>query len=264
MPRERWPALTVVQAPTGERRAVDAIAAPEAGGRRIVTDGAVRLGEWVFVGALCGEGADIERQAHSVFKRIQATLAEAGAQLRDVVKVGGWLTFPMADYEPLGRVRSELVQHGLLPASAAVQVQAPCTGGDGSKLLAFEAVAFTGKAHRPGGASRLAPYYATARSAGGYVFTCGEIARKPGPVEAQLRDVYEQLEAHLSEHGSALGDALAQTLYVRSGHDLREVAREARTLLAPAQPCTTVLPAADMGFRTGVEVEIELVTSISR
>jgi enamine deaminase RidA (YjgF/YER057c/UK114 family) len=323
LPRPEWPALTVVQVPAGgrtealdaiaapracgrvEAEALDAItapqacgrrveaevlgaiAAPQACGRRVVADGTVRLGDWVFVGAVGGEGERIELQARSVFERMRASLAAAGARLDDVVKVGGWLTFPMADYAPLARVRGELVKDGLLPASSAVQVSmihpvataghADASGTEARPsqialdpeghrpLLSFEAIAFTGGEGRGSGrVSPLAPYYATARSAGGYVFTCGEIPRRRAPVEAQLRDVYGQLDDHLKEHGATLGGTLAQTLYVRSGHDQQATAREAAVseaaaLLAPAPARTTVLSVTDLGFRQGVDVEVELI-----
>jgi enamine deaminase RidA (YjgF/YER057c/UK114 family) len=287
LPRERWPALTVVvqastdvqargdneHAPTGgeaardgeqaaaiEGEAVDAVVAAQAGGRRILGEGVVRFGDWVFVGAVDGEGAGIESQARSVFERMQAALAQAGTELREVVKVGGWLGFAMSEYEPLGRVRNELLaQSGLLPASSAVQVQTPCPR-DASRLLAFEAVAFTAEEpHTRGRASPLASFYATARSADGYVFTCGEIPRAREHVEEQLLDVYEQLAEHLSEHEATLASTLAQTIYVRSGHDPRAVASEARSLLAPTEPSTTIVTVADMGFRPGVDVEVELI-----
>jgi 2-iminobutanoate/2-iminopropanoate deaminase len=289
LPRHRWPAVTIVELPSaaGSARAVDAIAAAHAHEQRAAIGGeeapgtvsgpaAVRFGPWIFVGSLTGAsprelqlGERIEHEARQLFARMERLLRVAGAELRDVVKVGGWLTFPMGEYAPLGRVREELLDRcGLLPASSAVQVQL-ARQQDQEPLLAFEAIAFApeGQPRRyppRARASPLAPYYATARCAGGYVFTCGEIPSAPAPLAEQVGDVYEQLRHHLAEQGATLRDVIHQTVFVRRSEDIRVVDRAMRALLDLTVPPTTALSAADMGFRTGTDVEIELVAQTPR
>jgi enamine deaminase RidA (YjgF/YER057c/UK114 family) len=237
---------------------------------------------------------------------MERLLRAADASLGDVVKVGGWLTFPMGGYGPLGEVRSRLLtRHGLLPASGAVQVGR--VSGEDEPLLSFEAIAFAprggsgskdgpgaargpdgahgpGAARRPGAAhgpdakhgpdaeqrelppwpsglakpSPLAAYYATAREAGGYVFTCGEIPRVRAGARQQADDVYEQLGSHLGEHGASPSDVVHQTVFVRSREDI-PVLKSAASAFCGARTPTTFIPAADMGFRPGVDVEIELI-----
>jgi enamine deaminase RidA (YjgF/YER057c/UK114 family) len=299
------PAISVVQLSHGSagegmfdgspgKGTLDAIAA--AGGRhkQATVHGTVRFGDWVFVGALRGTSPfelpleeRIELESRQVFADMEHRLRTAGTELRDVVRVGGWLGFPMSGYEPLARVRSELLERrGLLPASAAAQVshagaaqvhrtgavRAPYTGGQvrhanaghahhpgAEPLLAFEAIAFAGPSERHPTPSSLAPYYAAARSAGGYVFSCGEIPRCAASVSQQVSDVYEQLAAHLHEQGASTRQVVHQTVFVRAGADLAAVQLASRAFFGSTPVPTTVLPAVDLGFRPGVDVEIELV-----
>jgi enamine deaminase RidA (YjgF/YER057c/UK114 family) len=274
---------------------LDAIAAPEAGLKREPVEErgrpmAVRYGPWVFVGAVTGESPRalaraqrIEAQSESLFARTERLLDAAGARLGDIVKVEGWLTFPMSEYGPLGEVRSRLLaRHGLLPASAAVQVRR--VAGPDEPLLSFEAIAFAPKgaprsSHASGAArslrpaeatpgrgtsmdrprrSPLAAYYATARRAAGYVFTCGEIPRVRSSARRQADDVYGQLRSYLDEHGAGPSDVVHQTVFLRNESDLPAVKAAERAFRGSRIP-TTVLPATDMGFRPGVDVEIELI-----
>lgn len=295
LPGSRWPALSAVELAAGDAGApsLDAIAAPLAHETRLairVPDAplAMRFGPWLFVGAVSAPGAGgralperIEAQSRELFARIERLLRAGGAELRDVVKVGGWLSFSMSDYGPLANVRSELRQRSdLLPASAAVQTgpifdlaaekEGIVPSGTGS-LLSFEAIAFV-PSRSPSDPSRrelppavpspLARYYASARRAGDHVFACGEIPRKPAPVEEEVRDVCEQLHVHLAEHGARAQDVVQQTVFVRHPEDIATVERELAAWRGTDDVARTVLPALDMGFRRDVNVEVEMVAAI--
>jgi enamine deaminase RidA (YjgF/YER057c/UK114 family) len=314
--RRQWPAVSVVELPAGSSGlavTLDAVAAPGARERlRVVClsepDGrearpelggpprSVRLGPWVFVGAITASAAQapssspsdrphvadsvtrrIGEESRAVFAHIAELLRAQGAELRDVVSVGGWLTFPMRDYGPLGDVRDALVaEAGLFPASAAVQVGR--VQADGA-LLAFEAIAFAPedpaererwRAAALPPPSPLAPYYASARSAGRYVFTCGEVPTgtadpdRPPAVESQAEEVYERLRSHLAAHGTTPANVLHQMVFVRRPRDRDAVADAARAFFGAdtsPPPPTTLLTAADLGFHPGCDVEIALVAS---
>jgi enamine deaminase RidA (YjgF/YER057c/UK114 family) len=231
------PAMSVVELPAdatepGARVTLDAVAAPAARALRRLGPQSARLGQWVFLGALTAT------DPRALFAQMEQRLREQGARLRDVVKVGGWLTFPMSDYGPLGQTRSALVaETGLLPASAAVQVGRV---GRGDERLACEAIAFVPE-DRGGDArgedrgkrdiedqpadeaqptheatSRLADFYLDARAAGGYVFTSGEVPDGRGSPAEQADEVYERLRAHLAAHGALPADVLQQTVFVRA------------------------------------------------
>jgi enamine deaminase RidA (YjgF/YER057c/UK114 family) len=304
--------LTGYSAAPGVALTLDAVAFPGAGEQRRVlrlagagdhdvsaglggSPRSVRLGPWVFVGATTAstargpssssphdtQGADsvttrIGEEARAMFARIDEQLRGQGAELRDVVKVGGWLTFPVrrSDYRPLGDVRKALLtKAGIFPASAAVQAGQVRPAG---ALLAFEAIAYAPE--DPGERERwratplppsspLAPYYASARSAGGYVFTCGEVPAgatdpdRPVAVETQASEVYERLGVDLSAHGAAPADVLHQTVFVRHARDGDAVADAARAFFGGRIPPTTLLSATDIGFHPGCDVEIELVAA---
>lgn len=291
-PAER-PAMSIVELPAGSAEpgvavTLDAVAAPGAREQRRLGPRSARLGPWVFLGAVPGiaarrgilGGRRVHEESRTLFGRMQELLREQDAELRDVVKVGGWLTFPIrrSDYQPLGDVRDALVaEAGLFPASAAVQVDRVQTDG---ALLAFEAIAFAPedpvererrRAASLPPPSPLAPYYASARSAGGYVFTCGEVptgttgADRPAPVETQAGEVYERLGADLTAHGASPANVLHQTVFVHHLRDRDAVADSARAFFGhDVQPPTTLLTAADIGFHSGCDVEIELVAASDR
>jgi enamine deaminase RidA (YjgF/YER057c/UK114 family) len=315
-----WPAVSVLELPAGPSPeaavTLDAVAAPGARERRRIMglSGAgdrsaglggpprgVRLGPWVFVGAIAASPAPpsycstshgpgiaggsatrrIGAESRAVFAHVEELLRTQGAELRDVVSVGGWLTFPVrrSAYRPLGDVREALAaQAGLFPASAAVRINRVSPAG---ALLAFEAIAFTPedpteRERRRAAAlpapSPLAPYYASARRAGDYVFTCGEVptgaASPDGALAArtQAEEVYERLRADLAAHGASPAGVLHQTVFVRCPGDGAAVAEAAREFYGvggagvPAPP-TTLLSVADVGFHSGCDVEIELVAA---
>jgi enamine deaminase RidA (YjgF/YER057c/UK114 family) len=277
------PAVSVVELPAGSlppRVAVslDAVAAPGSRESRRLSPGSVRLGPWVLLGAL----AAIEPGA--LFKRMEERLREQGAELRDVLRLGSWLTFPLRDYGPFGAARRELVASaGLLPASAGVQVGRVGLAGE---RLACEALAYApevrtersreGRAedrredragHQPearaGARSRLADFYVNVRSEGGYVFTSGEVPEGRGSVREQASEVYERLRSHLAAHDASPADVIQQTVFVRragEGDVIAEATREFCGADTPIPP-TTLLTVADIGFHPGCDVEIELVAA---
>lgn len=280
------PAVSIIELPasshpSGGSVSLDAVVAPEAGKHRRLAPGATRLGAWVFLGAI----AAIEPRA--LFRCMEERLREQGAQLRDVVRLGSWLTFPMRDYGPFGAVRRELVASaGLLPASAGVQVGRVGLAGE---RLACEAIAYapegrsTHEPHvcaeqssssspelSPHPISRLADFYLDARAAGGYVFTSGEVPDGRGPPGEQAHEVYERLRVHLAAHGAGPADVLQQTVFVRAARDGESpgdgdvaVTEAERAFYGAPAPPTTLLPVADLGFVPGCAVEIELVARIA-
>jgi enamine deaminase RidA (YjgF/YER057c/UK114 family) len=276
-----WPAVSVVELPasTGEACALtlDAVAAPGAREQRRLGPHSARLGAWVFLGAVTAPAPrrDVSRErrvlqeSRALFAHVEELLRAQGVALSDVVKVGGWLSFGMRDYGPLGRVRDALVDRaGLMPASAGVQVARVGAAGE---LLCMEAIAFAPEdgAERGRGdqsappPSRLARFYADARTAGGYVFTSGEVPDGRGSVRAQAREVYERLGSHLAAHGASPASVLQQTVFVRragDGEAVAEAAREFYGAEAPP-PSTTLLGVADIGFHPGCDVEVELVAA---
>ncbi len=276
------PAVSLVELPADAAEpsvalTLDAVASPGARWQRRLGPHSARLGPWVFLGAVTAPEPrrDLPRErrllqeSRALFAHVEELLRAQGAALSDVVKVGGWLAFPLRDYAPLGKVRDALVDHaGLMPASAGVQIARVGAAGE---LLSLEALAFSPEDHAEHGRagerapapSRLARFYADARAAGGYVFTSGEVPDGRGSVRAQAREVYERLGSHLAAHGASAADVVQQTVFVRGEHDGMVVAQAAREFYGAETPPppTTLLRVADIGFHPGCNVEVELIAA---
>jgi enamine deaminase RidA (YjgF/YER057c/UK114 family) len=309
------PATSVVQMASGSvdpgiAVAVDAVAvaSAEPAPQRLGGDGpgdldVVRAGELLFVGAIAGlartgeasrgtalgarsaQDIDVEAASESIFERLAGTLDALGGSLRDVVKINGWLTFPMREYRPLAEVRSRLATSaGLRPASGAIQVAALRPEG---ALLSFEAVAVAaGSRARTAAVSQMSDIYANAAWGGGYVWTSGEVPVDYAPArvitsaaelhpddrqavrgglvaaprsELQAHAVYRKLGSHLAELGATLEDVVHQTVFLRASGDLRGVERAAITHLGSPLPPTSWVPVCDVSPFSDSEVEIELV-----
>jgi enamine deaminase RidA (YjgF/YER057c/UK114 family) len=274
------PAVSVVELPPSPREerddpraavALDAVAAPDAREHRRLATHSARLGPWVFVGAIPAH------EPRELFARMRELLGEQGAELRDVMRIGSWLTFPMRAYGPLGEVRQELVATAdLLPASSGVQVgrvgltgeslscealaYAPADRGTHEPHVSAEQPPISGEPP-PGATSRLADFYVDARSAGGYVFTSGEVPDCRGSVGEQAKEVYERLRAHLTSSDATPASVVQQSVFVRHARDREAVTQAGHAFFGATPPPTTMLTVADIGFRPGCDVEIELVAT---
>ena len=91
---------------------------------------AVQLGDFVIVagttavdetGAIVGDGSPYE-QARFIYQKIGRALAEAGASLRDVVRVRTFVT-DIAPWEEVARAQGEVFSE-IRPAATLVQVTA--------------------------------------------------------------------------------------------------------------------------------------------
>jgi 2-iminobutanoate/2-iminopropanoate deaminase len=110
---------------------------------------AIRVGEQIFVSGMLpwdrerrvvGVG-DVRAQTRQTLKNIEATLAAAGATLRDIVKITFYLT-DVRDKEPVWEVRREMFGDHR-PASTLVEVRQLV---DPQAKLEVEAIAFRGAA----------------------------------------------------------------------------------------------------------------------
>lgn len=91
---------------------------------------AVRVGNWISVagttaadpaGGAVG-GADIGEQTREAIRRIEAALAQAGADLRDVVRTRMFVT-DISRWEEVGRAHGEFFAD-IRPAASMVEVRA--------------------------------------------------------------------------------------------------------------------------------------------
>lgn len=98
---------------------------------------AAEAGGWVFITGQMptypGEPAvalpeGIEAQTHRVIENLRCVLSGLGLGLRDVVRVGAYLTRFESDYEPFNRVYRSYFAPGSLPARTCVGVSALARG----------------------------------------------------------------------------------------------------------------------------------------
>jgi len=102
-------------------------------GRLIFISGTVAMDDQ---GNVIGPG-DMETQARAVFQQIGKLLREAGATLRDVVKITTFVT-DMSQYGKFSSVRKKVFGNGPYPASSTVKVAGLVKDG---LLVEVEAIA---------------------------------------------------------------------------------------------------------------------------
>ncbi|MDX6628240.1 MAG: hypothetical protein QOH00_486 [Gaiellales bacterium] len=283
------------------------------------TPSCVRTGDLVFIGAtagrLHGSGALPRRieelegdapaladfdisgdqaeaalcQSWLLFQTMKGVLAAQGGSLSDIVKVNGWLTFPIRDYKAAADVRlANAIHEGLRPASAGVQIQRVFPE---SAELTFEAVALlSGTGKRQGGpTSTMSEMYSDAQLAGRYVWTAGDVPvdvetprvitnvgdlegegrrlavgmlHRPAAAEIQAWDVYARHRRHLARFGASLEDVVHQTVFIRRPEAYPELERAARANFGGTVPPTTIVPVRDVSPYEETDMEIELVAKL--
>ena len=117
----------------------------------------------------------------------------------------------------------------------------------------------------PDAAQTIGPY-SQAIKAGGLIFTSGQIALKPdgefvaGGVEAQSRQVLQNLAAILKEAGATLQDAVKTTIFLADMGDFAAVNEIYAAAFGAHKPARVVVPTTALHF--GCFVEIEAVAKI--
>lgn len=271
---------------------------------------AVRAGDFVFTSAIAGrrgkDPLDIPPQDHLLvtpmqqrgyeeasltFKKLQQVLAKAGCGIGDVLKVNGWVDFPMRDYGGVILARRRFFDgtNANMMASTGLRVGGTC---DPNSLVAFDAVALVpgakaGGKETTGVASPIAsPFVAGAVRGGGLVFSSGEIpvrvpegevmsecARLPDEgwrlrdghiepesgIESRAWYIYRTLTEHLGRLGVSFDDVVHQTVYIEHAREFSALERIATLYFGRTLPPTTVVPIADTTPFRPAELEIDLV-----
>lgn len=231
-------------------------------------------------------------QTWFAFQHVRSALELSGATLGDVLKVTGWLDFPMRDFDPMRPVRSYLFSD--LPekaASTALRVGPTATEGAD---LAFDAIALIDDPHGRTkdvkiDPSRIVPYYVGATSGGGAVFTCGEVPideeiprvinepeqltgtnrlirfgrlDSPTGIEARASYVYEKIERHLRQYGTSLDKVVYQVVYLEDMREFPALEVVARSLFTHGIPATTTVPIGETSpFWQESRLEIEVIAT---
>lgn len=300
---------------------LDAVAALDHADVAVFSDGsaarypaAVRCGSLLFTSNVSGvAGADaagianeadlrllatareraIYAQGLRTFSNLERVLGLAGAKISDILKVNGWVNFPMREYGAavLARRRFFDQTRQTMMASTGLAV-----GGttEPDSLLAFDAIALLSadgaarKEVQSGVSTVGSPYVAGAVKGGGLIFTSGEIpVRQPaGEVIstcAQLRDagrqlrfghvepesgmesrawyVFRTLETYLASFGSSFAGVLHQTVFISNPQLFPILERIATLFYGSTLPPTTIVPITGTTPLPTAELEIEVVAT---
>ena len=194
-----------------------------------------RAGDWIFVtgqrardsvGLIIGAG-DFEAQAERAFECVAQVLAEAGADLSDVVKLTAYLVSPL-HVERFHDICSRVFPTH--PPAGATAVVASLTSPDA--LIEIEACARLGR-NTERGTQRSGPFAAGVKS-GNTIFISGQTAASrqgqepPTDFPSQLHAVYRNLDASLTEFGASFSDLvkinyfITNPLYYRELYRIRE------------------------------------------
>ena len=113
----------------------------------------------------------------------------------------------------------------------------------------------------PDAAQAIGPY-SQAIEAGGFIFTSGQIALKPdgefvaGGVEAQARQVLQNLAAILKEAGATLQDAVKTTIFLADMGDFAAVNEIYAAAFGAHKPARSTVQVAKLPKGALVEIEV--------
>lgn len=113
----------------------------------------------------------------------------------------------------------------------------------------------------PDAAQAIGPY-SQAIKAGGLIFTSGQIALKPGGefvaggVEAQTRQVLQNLAAILKEAGATLQDAVKTTIFLADMGDFAAVNEIYAAAFGEHKPARSTVQVAKLPKGALVEIEV--------
>ena len=113
----------------------------------------------------------------------------------------------------------------------------------------------------PDAAQAIGPYSQVIK-AGGFIFTSGQIALKPdgefvaGGVEAQARQVLQNLAAILKEAGATLQDAVKTTIFLADMGDFAAVNEIYAAAFGEHKPARSTVQVAKLPKGALVEIEV--------
>ena len=113
----------------------------------------------------------------------------------------------------------------------------------------------------PDAAQAIGPY-SQAIKAGGFIFTSGQIALKPdgefvaGSVEAQSRQVLQNLAAILKEAGATLQDAVKTTIFLADMGDFAAVNEIYAAAFGAHKPARSTVQVTKLPKGALVEIEV--------
>jgi enamine deaminase RidA (YjgF/YER057c/UK114 family) len=229
-------------------------------------------------------------QTWFAFTHIRRICQSVGADLGRILKVTGWLDFPMRDFDPMRPVRQYFFSEQADKVASTALWVGPTPISDA--LLAYDAICLIGEAEKrvdldP---SLIVSYYVGATAGGGAVFTCGEVpideevpqavtdlsalgdARRLSAfgrlealsgIEARAAFVYDKLQDHLTRYGSSLDKVVYQMVFLEDMRQHSPLELVSRAAFGSRVPPTTTVPIRETSpFYSEAKLEIEVVASL--
>ena len=179
-----------------------------------VTDRGVKT---IYVSGQVGEGDDFQTHVESAFAGVVERLAQAGATVRDVVKIRAFVKGMTADrFRPVAEVRRATFPEGSWPASTVAGVQALARD---PLLVEVEAVAVVAAdgvdltIERFGASNGFSAAVAVTAHGVKTIYVSGQVGRGDD-LAAQTASVWERVGQRLGEAGASFTDLVKTTSYV--------------------------------------------------
>lgn len=179
-----------------------------------VTDRGVKT---IFVSGQVGEGASYRAHVESAFAKVVHRLRQAGATVRDVVKMRAFVTGLTPErYAPVADVRRATFPEGSWPASTVAGVASLARAGMQVEIEVVAVVAVVGAELA---VERYAPSNgfsgAVAVTAHGVttIYVAGQVGTG-NTLEAQTTEVWNRIGQRLADAGATYGDLVKTTTYV--------------------------------------------------
>ena len=171
----------------------------------------------IYVSGQVGEGDDFQTHVESAFAGVVERLAQAGATVRDVVKIRAFVKGMTADrFRPVAEVRRATFPEGSWPASTVAGVQALARD---PLLVEVEAVAVVAAdgvdltIERFGASNGFSAAVAVTAHGVKTIYVSGQVGRGDD-LAAQTASVWERVGQRLGEAGASFTDLVKTTSYV--------------------------------------------------
>jgi 2-iminobutanoate/2-iminopropanoate deaminase len=246
-----------------------AAAAPTAAPPPLPFSEAVQAGDMLYLsgqiglapGTMSPVAGGVAAETRQAMDNIGATLRRHGLGYRDLVRCTVMLT-DMAQWPELNRVYAGYFPDGRYPARSAIGAVALALGAHVEIECAARLPA------RPVAINAGTPLgpYSQAVAANGLIYISGVIAfdaagkRFAEPdIEAQMRQVFANLDAILAAAGVHREDVVRTTMFLRDAKDMPAANAAYATYFSnPAKPARTTVPGVDWG-RPDLLVEIDAI-----
>ena len=211
--------------------------------------------------------AKFPAQLHSVYDKINETLARFGAEQKDLVKINYFISNPLY-YRQLYRIREEVFKVDW-PGDSVVSVRALDEPG---ALVECDAVALTPTVTAEFVNSPDLPHpfnFSNVVVADGLAYASGQVARDkdknlvlPGDFGAQFRQALKNVEIALNSVGCSFEDAVKMCCFISHPAYFEESLKIRREVFGARAPAVTTVAVDSMGGFPEALCEIDAIAAV--